>query len=203
MLQSLVEALIVFLVIAGVAYLVGLAIAAAVEQGVRARLQADSLDDRLQRLVQLQQKFQARHNELVPRIARLDSDVRTYMRQAYIVGKRVSDTKLKRSRLLRVLGEEDAFSRPGRPARKFIAHIVNRRVQQAQLGQKELPNLARSWGESQRVDVYAPTIADAKAMLEKSFPVAVGFFIVDLREADPDPFAEVVPIAAPPLEHSR
>ncbi len=202
MLQSLIEAAAVFVVIAGIAYLAGLGIASVAEQTVRRRLKADALGDRLLRLSQLQQRLHRRREELVPRIARLDGELRTAKRQAYMVGKRVSDTLMKRSRLLRVLGEEEAFQRPGRPARRFIAHVVNRHVQQAQAGQKELPNLARSWAESQRVDAWAATIGDAKAMVEKAFPVAIGFFIVDLREADQDPLADVVTVVAPPLPPS-
>lgn len=199
MLQSLIEAGGVFVVIAGLAYLGGLGIASLAEQTVRRRLKADALDSRLKALSLLQERLRRRREETAPRIARLDSDLRSHKRQAYMVGKRISDTKLKRSRLLRVLGEEDAFGRPGRPAKRFVAHVVNRHMQQALIGQKEPPNIARSWGESQRVDAWATTIGDAKAMVEKAFPVAVGYFIVDLREADPDPYAEVVPVEAPPL----
>ena len=186
MLRALVEAAVIFLGIAGLSYMAGLAIAHSAEQSVRRRLKVEALDERIARLIQLQARFQRRRDEMLPRMVRLDNDVKSVKRRSYMVTRRVSDTKISRSRLLRVLGEEDAFHRPERPARRFTAHVINRHVQRAQVEQKEHPNLARSWSRGQRVDVWAPTIGDAKVMVDKAFPAAIGYFTVDIREAEGD-----------------
>jgi len=182
MLATLVEAGVVFLTIAGLSYLVGLAISQVLEQNRLRALQAGGVGDRLHGLQTLLLRFKKRRETLLPGMVRLDAKVKSARRRHYMVTKRIADLAVSRSRLVRVLGEEDAFLRPDRPARRFVAHVINRHVQRAQLEQKEHPFLARSWARSQQVHVWAPTIGDAKLVVERSFPPATGFFIVEIAE---------------------
>jgi hypothetical protein len=184
MLQTLVEAGIIILCMAGIAYMAGMGAATVAESRVRERLRSENLDERHQRLLRLAQRLQKRRDDILPGLIRLDADLKSNLRANYMVTKRVSDTKISRSRLLRVLGEEEAFLRPERIQRQFVAHVVNRKMQRAQLEQKELPNLARSWGRAQMVIAYALNIADAKALVEKHFPTATGYELIDITEPD-------------------
>lgn len=182
MLQKLIEAVIAFLVISGLAYLIGIGIATAAESAARRRQQEIGLEGRLQKLGILGHRLQSRKEKMLPRLTKLDAQLKSARRRHYMVNKKITDLKIARSQLMRVLGEEDAFLRAERPARKFIAHIVNRHVQRAQMEQKEHPFLSRSWSRTQQATIWAPTIGDAKLMVEKSFPPATGFFIASIAE---------------------
>ncbi|MFM2042138.1 MAG: hypothetical protein RLY86_714 [Pseudomonadota bacterium] len=194
MIDQFVEAAVICLCIAGLSYVAGLAIAHVVEQRVLASLRADAVDDRLQKLTLLLSRFKARREAMLPRMIRLDAQVKSVRRRHYMVQKRVADLSGPRSALVRVLGEEDAFQRAERPSRRFVAIVINRHVQRGQLEQKEHPFLARSWGRAQQVHVWAGTIGDAKVAVEKAFPPATGFFVVEISEpADDAQMMEAVP----------
>ncbi|MBP7339161.1 hypothetical protein [Niveispirillum sp.] len=182
MIEKLTEAAIAFFVISGLAYLLGMGIAAAAENAVRKRQEGVGLDNRLQKLMILAQRLEQRKDKMLPLLVKLDAQVKSARRRHYMVNKKIMDMKIARSQLMRVLGEEDGFLRAERPARKFIAHVVNRHVQRAQMEQKEHPFLSRAWARTQQVVIWAPTIGDAKLLAEKSFPPATGFFIAEISE---------------------
>lgn len=182
MIEKLVEAAIVFLVVGGMSYLIGLGLAHSVEASLRRRFEGQGLDEKLNRYSMLAQRFEQRRDAMLPRLVRLDAQVKSARRRHYIVNKRINDLKIARSQLMRVIGEEDGFLRAERPARKFIAYVVNRHVQRAQLDQKEHPFLSRSWARTQQVVIWAPTIGDAKVLAERSYPPATGFFISEITE---------------------
>lgn len=183
MLQNLVEAGVVFLAVAGVAYLTGLAVAHLLEQAAARSLGVDGLDDRLRKVAGLSHRFEQRRAALLPRLAQLDAQLKSARRRHYMVTRRVADMQVSRSKLMRVLGEEDAFQRPERPARRFLAQVVNRHVQRAQSERKEHPTLSPSWARSQQVLVWTYSIAEAKVMIERAFPPAMGFFIIEISES--------------------
>lgn len=182
MIEKITEAAIAFFVISGLAYLLGAGIAAAAENAVRKRQEGVGLDGRLQKLVLLSQRLQQRKDKMLPQLVKLDAQVKSARRRQYMVNKKIMDLKIARSQLMRALGEEDAFLRTERPARKFIANVVNRHVQRAQMEQKEHPFLSRAWSRTQQAVIWAPTAGDAKLMAEKSFPPATGFFIAEIFE---------------------
>lgn len=182
MIEKITEAAIAFFVISGIAYLLGAGIAAAAENAVRKRQESVGLDGRLQKLMILAQRLEQRKDKMLPRLTKLDAEVKSARRRQYMVNKKILDLKISRSQLMRALGEEDGFLRAERPARKFIAHVVNRHVQRAQMEQKEHPFLSRGWSRTQQAVIWAPTIGDAKILAEKSFPPATGFFIAEISE---------------------
>lgn len=182
MIEKITEAAIAFFVISGIAYLLGAGIAAAAENAVRKRQDSVGLDGRMQKLMILAQRLQQRKDKMLPRLTKLDAEVKSARRRQYMVNKKIMDLKIARSQLMRALGEEDGFLRAERPARKFIAHVVNRHVQRAQMEQKEHPFLSRAWSRTQQAVIWAPTIGDAKILAEKSFPPATGFFIAEISE---------------------
>ncbi|WP_119677560.1 hypothetical protein [Indioceanicola profundi] len=195
MVEQLVEAVVIFACIAGLAYLVGLAGAHIAEQRILAGMRSGLLEERLQRMMMLAAKARARRDEMLPRLVRLDAQVKSVRRRHYMVQKRLSDMSVSRSSLVRVLGEEEAFHRAERPSRRFIALVINRHVQRAQLEQKEHPFLARSWARAQQVHVWAPTIGDAKIVVERAFPPATGFFVLEVAEPADD--TETMEVIAP------
>ncbi|MFV3074336.1 hypothetical protein [Niveispirillum fermenti] len=182
MLEKLAQAAIAFFIIAGISYLLGTGIAHSVESALRKRQQGVGLEARMQRLGALSQRLQARRQTLLPVLVKLDAKVKSARRRHYMVNKKITDMKIARSQLLRVQGEEDAFLRTERPARKFIAHVVNRHVQRAQMDQKEHPFLSKGWARTQQVVIWASTIGDAKILAERAFPPATGFFVAEISE---------------------
>lgn len=129
MIEKITEAAIAFFVISGLAYLLGAGFAAAAESAVRRRQEGVGLDGRLQKLMILGQRLDQRKEKMLPRLVKLDAEVKSARRRQYMVNKKILDLKTARSQLMRVLGEEDGFLRAERPARKFIAQVVNRHVQ--------------------------------------------------------------------------
>lgn len=186
MLEKLVEAAIVLVVISGLSFLLGAGISEVIESSLRKRQESAGLRERMQRMALLVQRFQARKEKMLPRLVKLDAEIKSARRRHYIINKKVMDFKVDRSRLMRVLGEEDGFLRTERPARKFIASIINRHVQRAQLDQKEHPSLSRAWARTQQVVIWASTIGDAKALAERSFAPATGFFVTEISEPGGD-----------------
>lgn len=182
MFEKLTEAGIAFFVIGGLAYLIGAAFAHMAETALRRAQEAAGLDGRMQRMGIMTQRLLVRREQLLPVLVKLDAKVKSARRRHYMINKKIMDLKIARSQLMRVLGEEDAFLRSERPARKFIAHVVNRHVQRAQMDQKEHPFLSRSWSRTQQVVIWAPTIGDAKMLAERAFPPATGFFIAEISE---------------------
>lgn len=182
MFEKLTEAGIAFFMIGGIAYLLGAAFAHLAETAILRRQENAGLDGRMQRMGIIAQRLQARREQMLPVLVKLDAKVKSARRRHYMINKKIMDLKIARSQLMRVLGEEDAFLRSERPARKFIAHVVNRHVQRAQMDQKEHPFLSRSWSRTQQVVIWAPTIGDAKILAERAFPPATGFFIAEISE---------------------
>lgn len=186
MLEQLVEAGVIFSCIAGLSYMAGQAVAHVAEQRIVKHLRSSSAEERMQCLLLLSSRLKARRDAMLPRLVRLDAEVKSVRRRHYMVQKRLSDLAVSRSALVRVMGEEEAFQRAERPSRRFVAQVINRHVQRAQLEQKEHPFLARSWARSQQVNVWAPTIGDAKYLVERAFPPATGFFVVEVAEPGDD-----------------
>ena len=186
MIEKITEAAIAFFVISGLAYLLGAAVAAMAENAMRKRQEGVGLEGRLQKLMILAQRFEQRREKMLPRLVKLDAELKSARRRHYMVNKRVMDLTVARSQLMRALGEEDGFLRAERPARKFIAQVVNRHVQRAQMEQKEHPFLSRAWSRTQQAVIWAPTIGDAKILAEKSYPPATGFFIAEITEPQSD-----------------
>jgi len=186
MLGSLVEAAVICLMIGGLAYLAALGITHSIEQSVLKGEAAEKLDARFAALSSLARKLQDRRDKMVPRLARADAELKSNRRRNYMVAKRLSDIEDTRDTLVRVLGEEDAFLRPERPPRKFVAAVINRHVQRALMEQKEVPGLSKSWSRTQFVYAWAPNIGDAKNLIESYYPVSNGFHIVEIREPDDD-----------------
>ncbi|WP_119681562.1 hypothetical protein [Indioceanicola profundi] len=186
MIQANTEALVVCVVIAGVSYLADMAIAYGAEAKIRADLKQDRVDERIQQRSTLALRLQARRESMLPRLVKLEAEVKSARRRQYMVTKRLADLSAGRSALIRVVGEEEAFARPERPGRRFEAHLIIRHVQRALLEQKEHPFLAPWWARSQRVEVWALSIAEAKAVVEKAFPPATGFYLIEIMEPEDD-----------------
>ncbi|MFC7332829.1 hypothetical protein [Rhodocista pekingensis] len=208
MLEQLAKAGAVLFSIAGIAYLAGLAVAYCVERLTLRRLKAEGVEERIQRVLKLISRFQHRRDQMLPMLVRLDDQVKSARRRHYMVNKRLADLAVSRSRLLRVLGEEEAFARAERPARRFIAHVINRHVQRAHLEQKAHPFLAPSWGRAQQVHAWASSIGDAKVLIERVYPPSAGFAVIDISEPDgeaalADPAANLQPESEPPAAGFR
>jgi hypothetical protein len=186
MFEKLVEAATIFGIIAGLSYLVGMAISQSLESAIRDRQMAKGADGRLQRYILMAQRMAQRRDGLLPQLARLEGELKSAKRRLYMANKKLADLKVARNQLMRALGEEDAFQRQERPSRKFIAHIINRHVQRAQFDQKEHPFLSRGWSRTQQAVIWAPTVGDAKMLAEKAFPPATGFFIAEISEPQSD-----------------
>ncbi|HYC03617.1 MAG TPA: hypothetical protein VED40_10010 [Azospirillaceae bacterium] len=189
MLSDLVQAGVICLTIGGLSYLGALGITHLIEQGVVKGDAADRLDARFSALNALSRKFQDRRTKLLPRMAKLDAELKSARRRNYMVVKRLADIEDTRDTLVRVLGEEDAFLRAERVPRKFMAAVINRLVQRAVLEQKEVPGLSKAWSRTQYVYAWALTIGDAKALIESYYPSSNGFHIVEIREPDEDGLA--------------
>lgn len=184
MLEQLAKAGAILFSITGIAYLAGLALAYCVERATLRRLKGQGVEERIQRVLKLIARFQQRRDQMLPMLVRLDDQVKSARRRHYMVTKRLADLKVSRSRLLRVLGEEEAFARGDRPARRFIAHVINRHVQRALLEHKAHPFLAPSWGRAQQVHAWSGSIGDAKLLIERVYPPSAGFVVIDISEPD-------------------
>ncbi|MEA1676913.1 hypothetical protein [Nitrospirillum sp. BR 11163] len=184
--SDLLTAVAIFMMVAGLSYLAALAISHLVEQHLHMSEGVDRVDERFQEANILFRRFEDRGGKIMPRVARLDNELKSARRQNYMSTRRVADLEAKRDQLIRVLGEEDAFTRPGRPARHFVAAVINRHVQRAVMEQKEVMGLSRSWARTQNVHAWAPNASDAKTLVESYYPHSMGFHIIEIREPSQD-----------------
>lgn len=186
--------LIILCVVAGLFYLAALAVGLAVETHLREKEGTEHLDQRLRAGASLFRKLESRCQEIMPQVARLDGSLKSMQRRSYMAAKRVADLAAKREQLIRVLGEEDAFVRPERPARLYIAEVINRHIQRALLDQKTVAGISTAWGRVQSVQVWASNIGAAKSLVEAYYPHSTGFHIIELREpSDEAGFEEGLP----------
>ncbi|WP_044561974.1 hypothetical protein [Azospirillum sp. B4] len=184
--SDLLTAVAVFMMVAGVSYLAALALSHLVEQHLRHSEGVDRVDERFQEANILHRKFEDRSGKIMPRVARLDNDLKSARRQNYMSTRKVADLEARRDQLIRVLGEDEAFSRPTRPPRHFVALVINRHVQRAVLEQKDHIGFSRSWSRVQNVHAWAQNANDAKTLVESYYPHSLGFHILEIREPSGD-----------------
>ncbi|MDE1147318.1 MAG: hypothetical protein PW843_11970 [Azospirillaceae bacterium] len=184
--SDLLTAVAVFVMVAGLSYLVALAASHLVERHLHRAEGVDRVDERFHEANVLHHKFEDRGAKIMPRVARLDNTLKSARRQNYMSTRKVADLESKRDQLIRVLGEEDAFLRPGRPARHFVAAVINRHVQRSVLEQKDVIGLSRGWARVQNVHAWAPNANDAKTLVESYYPHSMGFHILEIREPSQD-----------------
>lgn len=175
-----IEGGLTFLVTAGVAYLIGYMFVYASEHAVL-RHHAERLDERFRKLQRLRQGMDARRRELKPRIAELAMTLKSGSRHQYLAMKKQLDLEDHHGMLVRTLGEEDCRN-PSKPARKFVARVVNERVAAAIRSGEQHPTLSADWARAQVVEVFAQSLAEARALAEKGYPTTLGFAVANLVE---------------------
>lgn len=175
-----IEGGLTFLVTAGVAYLIGYMFVYASEHAVL-RHDSERLEERFRKLQRLRMGLDKRRNEVKPRIAELALTLKSGTRHQYLAMKKQLDLEDHHGMLVRTLGEEESRN-PAKPARKFVARVVNERVAAAIRGGEQHPNLSADWARAQVVEIYAPSLVEAQAMADKGYPSTLGFSVVNLVE---------------------
>lgn len=176
-----IEGGLTFLVTAGVAYIIGYMFVYASEHAVL-RHDAERLEERFKKLQRLRQGMDKRRRDLKPRIAELALTLKSGSRHQYLAMKKQLDLEDHHGMLVRTLGEEDCRN-PAKPARKFVARIVNDRVAAAVRSGEQHPSLSGDWARAQVVEVFAQSLAEARALAEKGYPTTLGFAVANLVEA--------------------
>jgi hypothetical protein len=198
-----IEGGLTFLVTGGVAYLIGYMFVYASEHAVL-RHDAERLDERFKKLQRLRQGMDARRRDLKPRIAELAMTLKSGSRHQYLAMKKQLDLEDHHGMLVRTLGEEDCRN-ANKPARKFVARVVNERVAAALRSGEQHPTLSGDWARAQVVEVFAQSLVEARALAEKGYPTTLGFAVANIVEAativlqkSPDVPAGVTAEMAPP-----
>ena len=175
-----IEGGLTFLVTAGVAYLIGYMFVYASEHAVL-RNDAERLEERFRKLQRLRMAMDKRRNELKPQIADLAVTLKSGSRHQYLAMKKQLDLEDHHGMLVRTLGEEECRN-PAKPARKFVARVVNERVAAAIRSGEQHPALSPDWARAQVVEIYAPSLAEAQALADKGYPSTLGFSVASLVE---------------------
>ena len=175
-----IEGGLTFLVTAGVAYLIGYMFVYASEHAVL-RHDSERLEERFRILQRLRMGMDKRRNELKPRIAELALTLKSGSRHQYLAMKKQLDLEDHHGMLVRTLGEEECRN-PAKPARKFVARVVNERVAGAIRSGEQHPSLSADWARAQVVEIYAPSLVEAQALADKGYPSTLGFSISSLVE---------------------
>jgi hypothetical protein len=96
-------------------------------------------------------------------------------RQETALKRKVRELETARFRFVRVLGKEQTPNKP------YEFMVMNTSVaHQVKRGEKH-PFYDNSWAASQPVQVWGPSLEDAKAELERAYPVTVGFKITHVE----------------------
>lgn len=177
------------LVAAGIALPVWLICRAIASSAISSKMGA--LAERHRILMRLNYGFEQRLRKRLAEAERIEADRTRHVQALARVRDRIADLQREKDSLTRSYGEEEARNERN-PAQLYIARVVNEVMNKMEPGQREHLMLADDWARPQMVEVWASDVAMAKHMLERAFPVSLGYVIHGIGKAKPKQTAAAV-----------
>lgn len=137
------------------------------------------------RRAKLESGLEARKGERAAELRKIESDVHDLTKRRQNLERQIKDAQRAGDHIVRLIGEETT----GTPC--YIAQVVNKYVGTAAHQQKQHAFIDSTWAQPQTVEVWARSMPDARAEIERRYPPAFGFVVVRMQDVGaPAPVAK-------------
>lgn len=166
-----VQALFVALGLSGAAFLIGRVVVYLGEKTLEKKFGVDGFRERLVACAKLESQLDARSAERAKALKEADNIASDAVKKRKQIERRMADAQSYGEALVRIIGDEV------KDAPCFYAEVVNRYVGQAAFEQREHAYVDSSWAQPQIMEIWARSIAEARAEIERRYPPAFGYHI--------------------------
>lgn len=170
------QALITAFGLAGLGFAIAKLVVVFGERAIEKRHGTSGVRDAIVRRAKLETKLEARRSDRMAELKEADGAVEDILRRRKILERQMKDSQMAGERLVRLIGEEVK----GMPC--YIAMVVNKYVGTANFQQKPHAYIDPHWSQPQTVEVWAKSMADARAEVERRFPPAFGYAITRMQD---------------------
>ncbi|WP_448190448.1 hypothetical protein [Azospirillum sp. sgz301742] len=180
--QTYVQALFSALACSGMAFGIAKLVVIVGERMIEKRHGTVGIRDMLVRRARLETGLEARRGQRHKEIKAADDEAREVLRRRSQLERQISDTLRDGERIIHLIGEE----LKGTPC--FHAQVLNKYVGSAAQHQNSF--IDPRWAQPQSMEVWAPTVSEARKMIEGRYPPAFGYKIVTLHEVGGLPYEQ-------------
>lgn len=166
-----VQALFVALGLSGAAFLIGRVVVYLGEKSLEKKFGVDGFRERLVACAKLETQLDARSAERAKALKEADNIASDAVKRRKQLERRMADAQSYGEALVRIIGDEV------KDAPCFYAEVVNKYVGQATFEQREHAYVDSSWAQPQVMEIWARSIAEARAEIERRYPPAFGYQI--------------------------
>lgn len=166
-----VQALFVALGLSGAAFLIGRVVVYLGEKSLEKKFGVDGFRERLVACAKLETQLDARSAERAKALKEADNIASEAVKRRKQLERRMADAQSYGEALVRIIGDEV------KDAPCFYAEVVNKYVGQATFEQREHAYVDSSWAQPQVMEIWARSIAEARAEIERRYPPAFGYQI--------------------------
>jgi len=170
------NALIVAFGLAGLGFGIGKLVVVFGERMIEKRHGTSGVRDVVVRRAKMETSFEARRTDRVGELREADGAVEDLMRRRTTLERQLKESQQSGERLVRLIGEEVR----GTPC--YLAMVVNKYVGTANFQQKQHAFIDSSWAQPQSVEVWAKSMAEARAEIERRYPPAFGYVVTRMQD---------------------
>lgn len=170
------NALITAFGLAGLGFGIGQLVVIFGERAIERRHGTTGVRDAIVRRAKLETRLEARRTDRVAELREADAAVEDALRRRKILERQMKDQQQSGERLVRLIGEEVA----GTPC--YLAMLVNKYVGTANFQQKQHAFLDSSWAQPQSIEIWAKSMAEARAEIERRYPPSLGYVITRMQD---------------------
>lgn len=172
--QTYGQALFYALAFSGVAFGIAKAVVVLGERMIEERHGALGVRDMLVRRAKLEQGLEARREQRRKEIRAVHDETSEVVRRRGQLERQIADIVRGGERVVHLIGEEV------KGLHCFHAQVLNKYVGSAV--QQQHAFIDASWAQPQDMEIWSPTLADARKVIEARYPPAFGYKIVSLFE---------------------
>lgn len=174
--QDYGQALFTALGLSGVAFGVAKLVVVIGERMIEKRRGTGGAREAIARRAKLETGLEARKGERAAELRTVEGEIQGLMRRRQALEQQAKDAQRAGDQIVRLVGEEAA----GTPC--YIAQVLNKYVGSAAYQQKQHAFIDSSWAQPQTVEVWARSMPEARAEIERRYPPAFGFVVVRLQD---------------------
>ncbi len=149
-------------------------------QMVERRDVLDSIRQVIAQRARLETAFEHRRETLRGQFADLERAIVAGSKRRQTMEKQLIDVKTSGDVLVRLVGDENA------DYECFLARIGNRYVSSRGDVDQKHAFIDSSWASPQIVEIWAPSMGEARSLLEKRYPPAFGYTVHHLSAVEPE-----------------
>ncbi|SMH54660.1 hypothetical protein [Azospirillum agricola] len=170
------NALITAFGLAGLGFGIGQLVIVCGERMIEKRHGTSGVRDVIARRAKMETLFEARRADRVGELREADGAVQELLGRRASLERRIKEAQQSGERLVRLVGEEVA----GTPC--YLAMVANKYVGTSTFQQKEHALIDSSWAQPQSIEVWAKSMAEARAEIERRYPPAFGYVVTRMQD---------------------